>query len=139
MKLSTIFAIVVPSAVSSFTVMPNANGRAANTVLNGAVVYFSTSTGNTETVADYIATAAGCSTEEIGDASEADIKGFDSLIVGAPTWNTGADEQRSGTSWDEFLYRILPDLDLEGKKVAVFGMGDQQVSFYSGMTSLILD
>lgn len=51
---------------------------------------------------------------------------YDSLIVGAPTWNTGADEQRSGTTWDEFLFQVLPDLNMEGKKVAVFGMGDQE-------------
>ena len=48
---------------------------------------------------------------------------YDSLIVGAPTWNTGADEGRSGTAWDEVLEEIA-DLDLSGKKVAVFGCGD---------------
>lgn len=65
--------------------------------------------------------------EEIGDASEDEIKGFDSFIVGAPTWHTGASEQRSGTSWDEFLYNTLPNIEMEGKKVAVFGVGDQEV------------
>merc|ERR1712130_1023023 len=35
------------------------------------------------------------------------------------------DEQRSGTAWDDFLYDSLPDIDLDGKKVAVFGVGDQ--------------
>merc|ERR1719213_1190728 len=29
---------------------------------------------------------------------------FDGLICGAPTWHTGADTERSGTAWDEFLY-----------------------------------
>lgn len=37
----------------------------------------------------------------------------------------GADTERSGTSWDEFLYNDLPSLDLKGKKVAIFGLGDQ--------------
>ena len=50
---------------------------------------------------------------------------MDALICGAPTWHTGADEQRSGTAWDEFLYDRLPSLDLSGKKVAIFGLGDQ--------------
>ena len=44
----------------------------------------------------------------------------------APTWHTGEDEQRSGTSWDDWLYDTLPDLDISGKKVAVFGCGDQE-------------
>lgn len=97
------------------------------TSLDASVVYYSTSTGNTETVAQYIADAAGNGDiQEIGDASEAEVAGFDGLIIGAPTWHTGADEQRSGTSWDDFLYDTLPNIDLEGKNVAVFGMGDQE-------------
>merc|ERR1712199_42735 len=39
--------------------------------------------------------------------------------------HTGADSERSGTAWDEFLYGDLTNLDLKGKKVAIFGMGDQ--------------
>ena len=50
----------------------------------------------------------------------------DSIIVGAPTWNTDEEEERSGTEWDTWLYSSLPKLDLSGKKVAVFGVGDQQ-------------
>merc|ERR1711907_797539 len=51
---------------------------------------------------------------DIGDASADDITSCDSLICGAPTWHTGADEQRSGTEWDSFLYDTLPSLDLAG-------------------------
>lgn len=50
---------------------------------------------------------------------------FDALIVGTPTWNTGADTERSGTGWDEIYYGEMQDLQMEGKKVAVFGLGDQ--------------
>merc|ERR1712086_518221 len=90
-------------------------------------IYYSTSTGNTETVSGYIAEAAGLGeAEDIGDASDDEITGHDSLIVGAPTWHTGADEQRSGTSWDDWLYDTLPNLDIDGKKIAIFGVGDQQ-------------
>ena len=122
-------ALILPAAVSGFAFTPASTGRAFSTSLNaGSIVYYSTSTGNTETVAEYIREAVGCTMEDIGDASEDEIKGYDSLIVGAPTWHTGADEQRSGTSWDDFLYDTLPNIDMEGKKVAVFGMGDQQVS-----------
>lgn len=34
------------------------------------------------------------------------------------------DTERSGTSWDQFLYDDLPSIDLSGKPVGVFGMGD---------------
>lgn len=125
MKFSAIIASMIPVAISGFSLNAN-NGRAFSTSLNaGSIVYYSTSTGNTETVAGYISEAVGCDIEDIGDASADDIKSFDSLIVGAPTWHTGADQERSGTAWDDFLYQSLPDIDLDGKKVAVFGVGDQ--------------
>ena len=85
---------------------------------------YSTTTGNTETVAGYIAAKTGLSEQDIGDLDGAAVAAYDGLIVGAPTWHTGADSERSGTAWDEFLYGDLTGLDLAGKKVAVFGCGD---------------
>merc|ERR1712039_95233 len=41
-------------------------------------------------------------------------------------WHTGADTERTGTAWDEFLYGDLTSMDLKGKKVAIFGLGDQE-------------
>jgi len=90
-----------------------------------AGLYFSTTTGNTETAAGYIAAETGLDAVDIADVSGDDIMACDSLIIGAPTWHTGADSERSGTAWDEFLYGDLTGLDLSGKKVAIFGMGDQ--------------
>ena len=58
----------------------------------------------------------------------ADVFGqHSSLVCGTPTWNTGADTERSGTGWDDLYYDKLPELTsvLEHKKVAVFGLGDQ--------------
>jgi flavodoxin I len=86
---------------------------------------YSTTTGNTETVAGYIAAKTGLEAVDIGDLSGDDVAGFDGLIIGAPTWHTGADSERSGTAWDEFIYGDLTGLDLKGKKVAIFGLGDQ--------------
>ena len=74
------------------------------------------------------ATASAKSAKRRGDIDSVDdetLTSMDALICGAPTWHTGADEQRSGTAWDEFLYDRLPSLDLSGKKVAIFGLGDQ--------------
>lgn len=76
------------------------------------------------TVAGYITAATGLEAFDVGDVEGSYIEGADCLIVGAPTWHTGADEQRSGTSWDDFLYGTLTELDLSGKKVAIFGVGD---------------
>ena len=59
---------------------------------------------------------------------QANIADYDNIIAGAPTWNTGADEDRSGTSWDQVGGSELGDLS--GKTVAVFGLGDS-VSYES--------
>jgi flavodoxin I len=87
-------------------------------------LYYSTTTGNTETVAGYLADLVGAEAKDIGDSTEDEIMGHDAIIVGAPTWHTGADEQRSGTEWDGWLYDNLPNMDLKDKKVAIFGVGD---------------
>ncbi len=95
-------------------------------------IFFGTSTGSTESVADMIK-------EEIGDDADGpfDIETLEgsvhdnfgkypALIVGTPTWNTGSDTERSGTGWDEIYYKSMQELNLQGKKVAVFGLGDQE-------------
>jgi len=86
---------------------------------------FATQTGNTETAAGTIAEATGVEAADVGDYSAEDLADFDGLIVGCPTWNTGADEYRSGTSWDDLIDDIK-GLSLDGKPVAVFGCGDSQ-------------
>jgi len=98
---------------------------------NGKVgIFFGTSTGSTEQAAYLIQ-------EEFGDDADgpfeidgiqgsvaAEFAKYDSLVLGTPTWNTGADTERSGTGWDEIYYGEMQDLNIAGKKVAVFGLGD---------------
>lgn len=60
---------------------------------------------------------------EIGQAEVQDLTTHDGLIVGAPTWHTGAATERSGTDWDVMLSEIK-ELNLKDKPVAVFGLGD---------------
>jgi len=97
--------------------------RKARTACEAVGLLYASQTGNTETVAGYIAEAAGLEAEDVGEYGAEDLAGFDGLIVGCPTWNTGADEYRSGTAWDDLIDEIK-DADLGGKPVAVFGCGD---------------
>ena len=104
-------------------------------VLMYAGRFYSTTTGNTETAAGYIAAETGldavrscsartvevewlvsapacirglCSQVDIGDVSGDDIAACDSLIIGAPTWHTGADSERSGTVPRGLRVGVLP-------------------------------
>merc|ERR1711933_596529 len=99
--------------------------RKPRTACEAVGLLYASQTGNTETVAGYIAEAAGIEAADVGDYGAEDLAEFDGLIVGCPTWNTGADEYRSGTSWDDLIDDIK-GVDLKGKKVAVFGCGDQE-------------
>merc|ERR1719450_53356 len=99
--------------------------RKARSACEAVGLLSSTQTGNTETAAGYIAEEAGLEAADVGDYSAEDLADFDGLIVGCPTWNTGADEYRSGTAWDDLLDDIK-GVDLKGKPVAVFGCGDSQ-------------
>jgi len=87
-------------------------------------LFFGTQTGKTEEAATLLADSTGLEASDIGDISAGDLSGYDGIIAGVPTWHTGADEQRSGTAWDDYLEEIRA-LDLGGKPCAVFGVGDQ--------------
>lgn len=96
-------------------------------------IFFGTSTGSTEEVASLISEQFGAdvASEPIEiDAIQGSVAStfakYDALVVGTPTWNTGADTERSGTGWDEIYYGEMEDLSMDGKKVAVFGLGDSE-------------
>lgn len=95
-------------------------------------IFFGTSTGSTEEVAYLIKDELGdeadgpFDVETLEGSVKDNFEKYSSLIVGTPTWNTGADVERSGTGWDEIYYSSMQELNLQGKKVAVFGLGDQE-------------
>merc|ERR1712012_25172 len=97
----------------------------ARTACEAVGLFFATQTGNTEEVAGQIAEAAGIEAGDVGEIEASDLASYDGLIVGCPTWNTGADEYRSGTAWDDIIDEVK-EMDLKGKPVAIFGCGDSQ-------------
>jgi len=94
-------------------------------------IFYGTSTGSTEDVAEQIKDAFGGDADGpfdvdalVGSVKD-NFEKYDAIICGTPTWNTGADTERSGTGWDEIYYTSMSELNIEGKHVAVFGCGDQ--------------
>lgn len=55
------------------------------------------------------------------DLTEELFMSYDQIIMGVATWFDG----ELPNYWDEFL-PALEDLDLKGKKIALFGLGDQK-------------
>ena len=97
-----------------------------------AIVYGS-STGATEAIAEKIKDAFGdADLFNIADASLSDVSDYDFLVLGAST--TGVGDLQD--DWDA----SLPDLekmDLSGKKVALFALGDS-ASFSTSFASSLM-
>lgn len=89
-------------------------------------LFFGSSTGNTENAAEQIQKllqAAGHEVNLLNVYSESvkNMEQYDYLVLGIPTWDIGEIQEDWKNVWDE-----LDTLELAGKKVAVFGQGDQR-------------
>jgi flavodoxin I len=87
-------------------------------------LFYSFKSLKTKKIAGYIIEKFGEKVIESVDAetvTEEDFMQFDTLILGVPTWFDG----ELPLYWDEFV-PALKDLDLTGKKIAIFGLGDQK-------------
>lgn len=95
-------------------------------------IFFGTDTGRTRLVAKQIAKKLGdaaLAPVNIGRASLAEFVACDTLILGSSTLGDGElpglSTGLAQPSWEEFLPQ-LADADLDGKVVAIFGLGDQK-------------
>jgi len=89
-------------------------------------IYFATTTGKTEDIAERLHSMISSAEppKDLADVLDlSEFSSYEGIICGIPTWNTGADSERSGTAWDSMLEGIGA-LNLTGKKVAIFGLGD---------------
>jgi flavodoxin I len=100
-------------------------------------IFYGSSTGQTEMVAEKLHQLLG---EENADlinvdvATSDDLKKYAYLILGTPTWGIGEMQD----DWEDFS-EILEKTDLKGKKIALFGLGDQDTypdSFADGVGML---
>ena len=86
-------------------------------------LFYSFHTQKTAKVAEKIQKAFGEKDVVAINVEEVDEKsflGYDNMILGVPTWFDG----ELPNYWDEFVPAI-EDMDLKGKKVAIYGLGDQ--------------
>lgn len=85
-----------------------------------AIIYGS-STGNTKDAAEAIAEEFGDGVDvlDVADIEPSKLNDYDKLILGTSTWGSGELQD----DWDAFDWS---DVDLTGKTVALFGLGDQE-------------
>lgn len=96
-------------------------------------IYFGTDTGTTRLIAKKIAKKLGdeLTTKplNVNRISADDLLQHEALILGTPTYGEGTVPGVStgvkNGSWEEFFVQ-LQDIDLSGKKVALYGLGNQE-------------
>ncbi|MGW8316505.1 MAG: flavodoxin [Bacteroidales bacterium] len=102
--------------------------------MSKTAIIYSFNTKKTGKIAERIKEAFGEDQVEMVNAEEINEEkflSFDQIIMGVPTWFDG----ELPNYWDEFV-PALEDLDLKGKKIALFGLGDQKgypENFLDGM------
>lgn len=102
------------------------------------IMVFASMTGNTQEMADLIAEGVreeGIELEvkEVFDANASSIEEYDGILLGAYTWG-------DGDLPDEFLdfYENMDDLNLHGKKAAVFGSCDSAYEKYGAAVDTLI-
>lgn len=100
-------------------------------------IFYGSSTGNTELVAEKIREAFGKDKADLLNVDEAsvdDVLRYTYLVFGTSTWGVGDMQD----DWEDFAEE-LKEADLKGRKIALFGVGDQDTypeSFADGMGTL---
>lgn len=89
-------------------------------------IFYGTTTGTTAAVAERIAQALNVDKTDVHDVAKTApslVGNYDLLIFGSPTYGSGELQD----DWYDFLAGVEV-LDLKGKKIAVFGLGDESMS-----------
>jgi flavodoxin I len=85
-------------------------------------IFFGSTTGNTENAARAIQQRleAGAEVLEVTEMSAESLEKYDTLLLGSSTWGDGELQD----DWEQGI-EVLRTADLSGKKVGIFGCGDQ--------------
>jgi flavodoxin I len=112
--------------------------------MNRIGIFYGTEEGTTHAIAEVMYRVLGDGSADppvnVNRARPADLLRYDAIIAGTPSYGV-AELPGRGTgshegNWEEFLFR-LDDPDLSGKRVALFGLGNQAKYFDRFAGSLI--
>lgn len=107
-----------------------------------ALVLFGSTTGNTESVAEYVAETLKSEGLAVDLKNAADVtadglaEGYDLVLFGCSTW--GDDEIELQENFVP-IYDELEKARLDGRKVAVFGCGDSSYTHFCGAVDAIAE
>lgn len=103
------------------------------------LLIYASMTGNTEEMAEAVAegvkgTDEELTMKEVMDAYASEMADYDGILLGAYTWG-------DGELPDEFLdfFDEMDDVDLTGKKAAVFGSCDSSYAQYGAAVDILIE
>ncbi len=102
--------------------------------MSKVLIIYGSTTGNTEMVAEQIADHLeehAPVTQDVADTKPEDLLGYDLLVMGSSTWDDGLLQ----TDFREFADELK--VDLSGKKIAVFGLGDSSYPAFCEAANLL--
>ncbi len=99
-------------------------------------IYYGSTTGTTAEIAKKIAKILGTDEADIHNVAStapSSVGDYETLILGTSTWGNGELQD----NWEDFV-NGLEVLDLKGKKIALFGCGDETMdeTFCDGVAQL---
>lgn len=89
-------------------------------------IFYGSTTGTTADIASRIAKAMDITSEDVHDVAKSrpsDLGNYDLILLGSSTWDDGDLQD----DWADFINGV-ESLALDGKKVAVFGCGDESMT-----------
>ncbi len=104
--------------------------------MSTALIIYGSTTGNTESVADTIEADLSQADYTVKKINVADVEvdilneAYDLYLLGSSTW--GDDEIEFQEDFEPFYENMNGDLNLSGKKFAVFGCGDSSYEYFCG-------
>lgn len=112
--------------------------------MNKIGIFYGTEKGMTAAMAQVMYKVLGDEIAEepvnVNEAKVSELLQYKALILGVPSYGVGELPGRTTGSqegnWEEFLFR-MDEADLSGKRVALFGLGNQQKYYDRFASSLI--
>jgi len=87
-------------------------------------IFYGSSSGKTAAIANRIYEKIGGDKADLRDVEQSspeELQDYEFLILGIPTWGIGEIQE----DWKDLML-VLSDLNLRDRKVALFGLGDQE-------------
>lgn len=107
------------------------------------LVVYATYSGGTQMASDFVKAKLEekgyyADLKTINEISNNDLEKYDFLIFASPSWNY---EGKEGQPHQDFMLWMenSKNLDLKGKKVAIFGLGDSSYTYFCGAVDILAE